>query len=185
VEYLNSFKWHFQTNEMSKARRPEDCTLYVASPYGFSEAGRDFYYGKFLPTIKKHGFQILDPWKLTPQELISPVLRMPLGQERQMAHRAVNFQIGGNNEAAIRKCNGIVAVLDGSEVDGGVASEIGFGYGLRKAVLGYRNDFRLASENIGAEVNIQVEHFIIRSGGLIAKSLDEFDRLLIPTFVQV
>jgi len=47
-----------------------------------------------------------------------------------------------------------LAVVDGQEVDSGVASEVGFAYGLGKRIIGYRNDFRLAGENQGTKVKL-------------------------------
>ena len=38
-------------------------------------------------------------------------------------------------------------------------------------IVGYRGDFRLAADNIGSTVNLQVEYFIRASGGAIAASL--------------
>jgi nucleoside 2-deoxyribosyltransferase len=168
---------------MTKPTRPEDCSLYVASPFGFSEAGREFYYGKFLPVIQNKRFRILDPWKLTPQEIIDPILRMPLGPEQKKAFEQLKMRVGSTNEKAIRSSNGIVAVLDGTDVDSGVAGEVSFGYGIGKTTLGYRNDFRLASENIGSKVNMQIEYFIIASDGKITGNLEELGELLIPTFI--
>ena len=36
--------------------------IYIASPLGFSEACRDFYYGQLLPLVRESGFGVLDPW---------------------------------------------------------------------------------------------------------------------------
>ena len=40
-----------------------------------------------------------------------------------------------------------------------------------KPILGYRGDLRLAADNEGASVNLQVEYFIRQSGGDIVTSL--------------
>jgi nucleoside 2-deoxyribosyltransferase len=53
--------------------------IYIASPFGFFAAGRDFMQATLIPLIQKAGFVVLDPWALTPQELIEPVLQMPYG----------------------------------------------------------------------------------------------------------
>jgi len=157
--------------------------LYIAGPMGFSEAGRDFMYNRLMPAIKETGFSIIDPWKLTPQEQIDKILAMHLSPEKQKALADMNRKIGSKNEEGIRRAFGIVSMLDGPDVDSGTAGEIGFCYGLGKSVLGYRNDFRLSSENIGAKVNIQVEYFILNSpGGEIISSISELPSALTRIF---
>lgn len=156
--------------------------LYVASPLGFSEAGKYFLYNKLIPTIQGAGFEVIDPWKLTDERIINTALALPPGQEREDVWRKVNAIIGENNRSAIILSNGLVAVLDGSDVDSGTAGEIGFTCALTgRPILGYKGDFRRGSENEGAIVNLQVEHFIRVSGGDIVSSLEE----LKPTLYRI
>jgi nucleoside 2-deoxyribosyltransferase len=152
--------------------------VYVASPLGFSEAGRDFYNEKLLPLLSSCGCELLDPWALTPQARTDAVLQMPYGQERRDAWRKLNTEIGGNNAAAIKSADMLFAVLDGVDVDSGTAAEIGYAFGLGKPILGYRGDFRLAADNDGATVNLQVEYFILQSGGNIIVAVDQIEAAL-------
>jgi nucleoside 2-deoxyribosyltransferase len=145
--------------------------IYAASPLGFSEVGRDFYDGKFLPLLRSLGHDVLDPWVLTPQTKIDAVTGMPYGPQRRDAWRALDAEIGRNNFEALRSANAVVAVLDGVDVDSGTASEIGCAFALGKGILGYRGDFRLAGDNDGATINLQVEYFIEASGGSIVHAL--------------
>lgn len=145
--------------------------VYAAGPDGFSESGRLFHETVLIPLFHEVGFDVLDPWKLTPQTLIDSVLALPYGQKRKRRWKAVNKIIGGNNARAIKESDLIVAVLDGVDVDSGTASEIGYGAALGKFVFGYRSDFRLSSENEGCIVNIQVEYFILQSGGKVFTSI--------------
>jgi nucleoside 2-deoxyribosyltransferase len=149
--------------------------LYVASPLGFSEAGRHFYAGMLLPRLAACGFDILDPWTLTDAAKIKAVSDMPYGAERRDAWRTLSAEIGRNNAAAIAACDALLAVLDGSDVDSGTAAEIGFAFALKKPIVGYRSDFRLAGDNDGAIVNLQVEYFIRASGGTIVTELDAIE----------
>src|SRR3989344_3047416 len=150
--------------------------IYVASPLGFSEVGRDFMYRKIIPVIEELGYTVLDPWKLTSDELVQPVLALPYGEEKRAKWRELNRIIGRNNEDAIRISSGLVAVLDGVDVDSGTASEIGFGAALKKPTLGYRGDFRLSADNEGSIVNLQVEYFIDLHGGKIITKIDDLQR---------
>jgi nucleoside 2-deoxyribosyltransferase len=144
---------------------------YIASPLGFSEAHRFFYKEKLLPLVSSVGFDILDPWVLTPQPLIDEVLAMPYGLEKKSAAAKMNRVIGANNARAICECDVIVAILDGTDVDSGTAAEIGFGAGLEKVIVGYRGDFRLAADNEGSLVNLQVEYFATEQWAVISTSL--------------
>ena len=139
--------------------------IYLASPLGFSEVGRDFYYSKIVPTLKRLGYEILDPWQTTDRKKLQRVSKMTYGLKKKSAWQTLNSEICQNNISAIQKSQGIFAVLDGVDVDSGTASEIGFAFALGKPILGYRGDFRLSSDNEGGIVNLQVEGFIRKSGG--------------------
>ncbi len=147
--------------------------LYLASPLGFSEAGRMFLYEHIVPMIEECGCGIIDPWKLTSQSLIEEAREMPIGEERRLAWKRVNSVIGNNNALGIDEADGMVAVLDGTDVDSGTASEIGYAYAKLKPVIGYRNDFRQAGDNEGSIINLQVQYFIENSGGIILGALTD------------
>lgn len=146
--------------------------IYIASPLGFSDAGRFYMYEKIVPCIELLGIEVIDPWKLTPQDMIDRVLEMHAGSERISAWRELNMVIGDNNRKGIESSDGLFAVLDGCDVDSGTASEIGYAAALGKTVTAYRGDFRSAGDNEGSLVNLQVEYFIFKSGGGIARTLD-------------
>ncbi len=153
---------------------------YIASPCGFApESTEQFYYGQLLPIIRRHGFELLDPWKLTDQSVIDRATCTPEGPQRRIAWQVANEIIAEHNTNAIRRCDVVVAILDGSDVDSGTASEIGFAYGIEKTIIGYRNDFRLSSDNVGSTVNLQVEYFIHESAGTIVRNLYELENTLI------
>ncbi len=97
---------------------------------------------------------------------------------RAHAWRELNMLIAGRNEEAIRMAHVLLAVLDGSDVDSGTAAEIGFAYCLGKKILGYRSDFRLAGDNEGSLINLQVEYFIRKGGGTLVSSLADLPAAL-------
>ena len=152
--------------------------VYLASPLGFSEAGRLFYYGKLVPLVVGVGFEVLDPWVLTADKILKPAISLSYGQTKKNKWQKINKIIGRNNTKAIKNCNLILAVIDGTDVDSGTASEIGYGTALGKAVIGYRSDFRLSSDNEGSTVNVQVEYFIKLNGGIITTNLNELKKIL-------
>jgi nucleoside 2-deoxyribosyltransferase len=145
--------------------------IYVASPLGFSEAGRSYYDGTLIPALLRLGHEVLDPWTLTDRAKIDAVQALPYGPAKRAAWQQLNIETGGNNRAAIDRCDAVFAVLDGVDVDSGTASEIGYAFAKGKPILGYRGDHRLSADNEGSIVNLQVEYFIRQSGGDIITRL--------------
>jgi len=85
----------------------------------------------------------------------------------------INRELGRANTASIDAADGVFAVLDGVDVDSGTAAEIGYAFARGKFVAGLRTDFRLAGDNDGSLVNLQVQYFIEASGGRIVRTAEE------------
>jgi nucleoside 2-deoxyribosyltransferase len=136
----------------------------VASPLGFSEAGRHYYREVYLPALAKVVIPV-DPWSLASPEEISAA--RVAGRERDMM-----LEIGRRNIAALGTCALLAAYLDGQELDSGTVAEVGFAAGIGLLCFGLRTDLRGNGEP-AMTVNLQVETFIRESGGQISSSLDE------------
>jgi len=142
-------------------RRPR---AYVASPLGFSEAGRAYYAERYLPALREH-VEPADPWTLSlPREFEEA--------KRDGHEREFGIEVGARNAAAIRGSQLVIAQLDGQEVDAGTAAEVGYGAALGLPCVAVRSDLRASGEP-GMRVNLQLEAFIELSGGFVARSLDE------------
>jgi nucleoside 2-deoxyribosyltransferase len=152
----------------------------MASPLGFSEAGRHFYEGVLLPFVRRLGYEVLDPWALTDPARIAAVQAMPYGPTRRDTWRALDREIGAANRAAIDAAHGVVAVLDGVDVDSGTAAEVGYAFARGKLIVGYRGDARLSADHEGGTVNLQVEYFIRESGGTIVERYEDLASALAP-----
>lgn len=137
---------------------------YVASPFGFSEAGRDYYSRRYLPALAEH-VEPVDPWSLS-----SPA-EFEAAAARDETH-AFAVEAGARNAEAIRSAALLIAQLDGQEVDSGTAAEIGYAAALGLPCLAIRSDLRASGEP-GMRVNLQLEAFIVLSGGFVAGSLAE------------
>jgi nucleoside 2-deoxyribosyltransferase len=144
--------------------RPALPRCYVASPLGFTEAGRDYYRRVYLPALMRV-VEPIDPWSLTTEAEVSAAAAQ--GRQRDM-----NLTIGRRNAEAIRSCVLLAAYLDGQEPDSGTVAELGYGAGLGLACFGLRSDFRRSGEE-GARLNLQVEAFIADSGGTLVAGLEE------------
>jgi len=150
---------------MPAAARPPDLPrCYVASPFGFTEAGREYYRRVYLPALSTV-VDAVDPWALTSEAELSAAVAE--GRQSEIA-----VTIGRRNAEAIRSCALLAAYLDGQEPDSGTVSELGFAAGLGLACFGLRSDLRRNGE-AGAALNLQVQAFIIDSGGTLAAGLQE------------
>lgn len=158
--------------------------IYIASPLGFSEAGRLFLYEKIIPLFIESGLDVIDPWSLTPVSMINSVLSINESSERKKAWKDLNLVIAENNKRGIDICDGLFAVLDGVDVDSGTASEIGYAAAINKPVTAYRGDFRSAGDNEGSIVNLQVEYFIFSSGGRIISSIKGVKEEIVRLFIS-
>ncbi len=147
-------------------------TIYLANPLGFSEAGARFIRDVLAPQLASRGVEVVNPFDLVDPSKFSALQAMAAGDARIEAWRALNMEIGEGNVAAIDRCDAVLAILDGVDVDSGTASEIGYAFAKGKRIVGYRGDFRPAAENEGCTVNLQVEYFIRASGGTIVTKVD-------------
>lgn len=137
---------------------------YIASPLGFTEAGRHYYERVYLPSLAEV-VEPVDPWALTtPEELAEAQATGRLGE--------LALTIGRRNAQAIRSCALLAAQLDGQEVDSGTAAEVGFAAALGLRCFGLRSDLRQTGEP-GVAVNLQLEAFIADSGGRVVATLEE------------
>ena len=132
---------------------------YVASPLGFTEAGRDYYERVYLPALATV-VEPVDPWLLG-------TYVPPDASDRERA-----LAIGRANAEAIRSCELLVAHLDGQEPDSGTVAELGYGAALGLRCFGLRSDLRQSGEP-GVAVNLQVETFTVDSGGAMVATLEE------------
>jgi nucleoside 2-deoxyribosyltransferase len=142
---------------------------YVASPLGFTEGGRYYYAHVLIPALEAV-VDVVDPWRLTTEREVHDA--HALGRDREIA-----LEIGRRNEQAIRSCEILVAYLEGQEPDSGTAVEVGYGAGIGLTCFGLRTDLRQAGE-AGVAVNLQLETFILASGGAICSSLVDLTGLL-------
>ena len=139
---------------------------YVASPLGFSEPGRYYYERVYLRELSRV-VEPVDPWTLTTAEEVAAARAAG-----PAAQRAMSLEIGRRNAEAIRSSQLLAALLDGQEPDSGTVAEVGYAAGLGHTCFGLRSDFRESGE-AGVAVNLQVESFIVESGGAIVASLSE------------
>ncbi len=140
--------------------------VYVASPLGFSAPGRRWNDELLLPLLRDNGLQPIDPWAKADSPIPAALAVADPARRRAALVRA-NAEAGRMNLELLRAAAGVLAVLDGVDVDSGTAAEIGYAAALGLPITGLRTDERLAADNEGAIVNLQVEYLINASGGRI------------------
>jgi nucleoside 2-deoxyribosyltransferase len=143
--------------------------VYVASPLGFNEPGRYWAAEVLHPALAAAGWAVLDPW-VDETGVVGSTMSLPPGPARLEALRQMSRTIGARNRRLLADAAAVLAVLDGPDVDSGTAAEIGWAAACGTPVIGLRTDFRLA-EHEAAPVNLQVEDFILTSGGVLVPSL--------------
>ncbi len=98
------------------------------------------------------------------------------GFEVWLAQEAGLFEHGSPDEnrkvfagdlSALEGCDVVVALLDGVDVDTGVAFELGYAHALKKPIVGLKTDYRTFSKT--EEVNLMLETPLVR----ICRSVDE------------
>lgn len=151
-------------------------TIYLASPLGFATSTAGFMAA--LASDLRAVIDVINPWD--DQRFASDFAA--LAEEDSLASRvarleAINTELGRANTESIDRADGVFAVLDGVDVDSGTAAEIGYAFARGKHVCGLRTDIRLAGDNVGSIVNLQVQYFIEASGGMIVTTADAFAAL--------
>lgn len=150
--------------------------IYLASPLGFAESTRAFM-DALIPLLETH-VDVENPWDdVRFVEEFAAVANLDSVTERRRRLETVNREIGRFNAECIDRSDALFAILDGVDVDSGTAAEIGYAFARGKRVCGLRTDFRLAGDNEGAIVNLQIEYFIRASGGTIVTTADDLVEL--------
>lgn len=146
--------------------------IYLASPLGFATSTRGFM-DALIPLLEAH-VDVENPWDDTRfVDEFTAVANLDSVAERHRRLDNVNREIGRSNTDRIDRSDALFAILDGVDVDSGTAAEIGYAFAQDKLICGLRTDFRLAGDNEGAIVNLQVEYFIRASGGTIVSTADD------------
>jgi len=148
-------------------------SLYLASPLGFAHSTHAFMAG--LTERLRAEITVINPWDdVRFVDEFAEIATTDSVSERERRLAAINTELGRANTESIDGAEAVFAVLDGVDVDSGTAAEIGYAFARGKHVCGLRTDFRLAGDNHGSVVNLQVQYFIEASGGRIVTTVDDF-----------
>lgn len=154
---------------------PKKRTIYLASPLGFTESTEGFM-ETIVEILTGKGYKVINPWDFVKKSEFERVEKINDYEKRVKEFNRIDKKLAERNEEAIMDCDGVFAILDGVDVDSGTASEIGFACALGKKINGYRGDIRRSGENEGVDINLQVWHWIDKSGGQIFHSVSEIKK---------
>jgi nucleoside 2-deoxyribosyltransferase len=124
--------------------------VFLAAPL-FNEAEREFN-SKIAKKLRENRFEV---WLAQEAHFIE----QGTYEEKKMIYE--------DDILALKTSDAVVAVLDGAEVDTGVAYEMGYAKALGKPILGLKTDYRTFSGI--EEVNLMLEVPLIK----ICKNLDD------------
>lgn len=137
--------------------------VYVSSPCGFTDSGQYWYYQKLVPQLRAFGFSVLDPWTTPHGQPTEEALAA--SDEDLTASIDATVGVAQHNERLLRDADAVLAVLDGADVDSGVAAEIGFASALAKPIVGLRTDRRFSGDTPGSTINLQVLYYVLGGAG--------------------
>jgi len=124
--------------------------VFLAAPL-FSDAEREFN-SRIAKRLRANGFEV---WLA--QE--APFIQTGTHKEKKMIYES--------DISALKTSEAVVAILDGVDVDAGVAYEMGYAKALGKPIVGFKTDHRTFS---GLEqVNLMLEGALTK----LCKSVDE------------
>ena len=117
-------------------------TLYLASPYGFSEHWRVKLLPEFITKLESMGTTVLEPFE---------------------RNSDIDFSISGwankvacSNLRDLRNSDGIFAIVNGSPPDEGVMVELGVAIALGKPTFLFRDDFRKCTDSDEYPLNLMI-----------------------------
>jgi nucleoside 2-deoxyribosyltransferase len=125
-----------EINQISKK------TLYLASPYGFSEQWRSKLLPEFITKLEFMGAKVLEPFHRNSHiDLSKP------GWANKVAYSNLND---------LRQADGLFAIVNGLPPDEGVMVELGVAIALGKPTFLFRDDFRKCTDSDEYPLNLML-----------------------------
>ena len=103
-------------------------TIYLASPYGFSDQWREMLLPVFVKSLEDLGLEVWEPFARNGQVDFS---------KPGWAH-----QVAINDLQDVRNVDALFAIVNGNPPDEGVLVELGAAIALKKPIFLFRDDFR-------------------------------------------
>ncbi len=158
-EFVRRWRTSPRSSLRRRSRSPMGKAVYISSALGFTEAGTQYYAG-LVDRLRNEGFHVLDPWAFESGESTK---EWQLYAE--LAGGTIPLEvcsaIGMRNVGLADQADAVLAVLDGADVDSGVACEVGYALAKGKPVIGLRTDRRRCGDSVGININLQVLYAVL------------------------
>ena len=117
-------------------------TIYLASPYGFSEQWKRLLLPEFVAALEAFGLEVWEPFKRNGQvDLADP------GWAYRVAQRDLQD---------VRDADALFAIVNGTPPDEGVMVELGAAMALNKPIFLFRDDFRRCTDSENYPLNLML-----------------------------
>ena len=117
-------------------------TIYLASPYGFSEQWRLNLLPEFISKLEHMGARVLEPFNRN-----SSIDSSISGWANKVA---------SSNLRDLRDSDALFAIVNGSPPDEGVMVELGVAIALNKPTFLFRDDFRKCTDSDEYPLNLMI-----------------------------
>ncbi|NJL39898.1 MAG: nucleoside 2-deoxyribosyltransferase [Leptolyngbyaceae cyanobacterium RM2_2_4] len=117
-------------------------TLYLASPYGFSQQQKALLLPPIIQMLEALGAEVWEPFERNNQV--------------DFSQTGWAYQVGQADFNDVKNCDGIFAVVNGMPPDEGVMVELGIAIALHKAIFLFRDDFRRCTDSEHYPLNLMV-----------------------------
>ncbi|MXY35870.1 MAG: nucleoside 2-deoxyribosyltransferase [Dehalococcoidia bacterium] len=125
-------------------------TVYLASPYGFSEQQRTLLLPQLVAALEELGLEVWEPFARNNQI------------DRNEPDWA--WRIGQADFEDVREADAIFAVVNGAPPDEGVMVELGMAIALGKPTFLFRDDFRRVTDSENYPLNLMLFTGLPREG---------------------
>ena len=125
----------------SKSTTKDETTVYFAGPLFTQAEWR--WNAKLIQAMRGKGYDLI-----APQEQAIAMLNGTTPFDPHVLFRT--------NIEGIERCNAVVAILDGADIDSGTAWECGYAYKIGRPIVGIRTDLRAGGDDPKASVNLMI-----------------------------
>ena len=117
-------------------------TIYLASPYGFSEQWKRLLLPEFITALEALGLEVWEPFARNGQV--------------NLAEQGWAYRVAQRDLQDVRDADAVFAIVNGTPPDEGVMVELGAAIALGKPTFLFRDDFRRCTDSEQYPLNLMV-----------------------------
>ena len=117
-------------------------TIYLASPYGFSEQWKRLLLPEFIDVLTALGLEVWEPFSRNGQI--------------DFAQPGWAYRVAQKDLQDVRDADALFAIVNGTPPDEGVMVELGAAMALNKPIFLFRDDFRRCTDSEEFPLNLMI-----------------------------